>query len=112
MAKSIELDYKGKTYVLEYTRDTIRQMEKEGFNIKEASDGSAPVTMILGLFEGAFKKNHPTVNPQLIDNMYEDISEKDTLLEALVEMYTEPVEALMSDPDEVRAKNAKWKKKW
>ena len=31
MNKQISFDYEGKTYTLEYTRNSVRQMERRGF---------------------------------------------------------------------------------
>lgn len=96
MAKQIKFTYEGSEYVLEFTRRTVREMEAEGFNTSQVD--VKPMTMIPMLIAGAFKKNHRFVKADVIDRIYESIPHKDKFVETLVEMYNEPLNALVEDP--------------
>ena len=106
MSKQITFSYNGKDYTLEFTRRTIRQMEETGFNIQEISE--KPMTMLPDFFAGAFRANHRNVSRDLIDEIYANMPNKDKLIEALVEMYNEPLSALMDEPEEGSAKKVSW----
>ena len=104
MAKTLSFEYKGKDYTLEYTRESIKQMEREGF-VAEAT-GKKPMLTLPKLFSGAFKAHHKfDVKQKVIEEMFELFTNKDALLAKLVEMYQEPFEALMDD-DNIDAGNA------
>ena len=104
MGKQIKFEYKDKEYTLEYTRETVKQMEREGF---VASDiVNKPMLTLPKLFAGAFKAHHKFDTKQkLIDEIFELFKNKQALIEKLAEMYAEPMETLM-DNDSVDAGNA------
>ena len=106
MSKQITFSYDGKEYKLEFTRRTIRQMEENGFNIQLI--GEKPMTMLPDFFAGAFRANHKNVKRELIDEIYTNMPNKDKLIEKLVEMYNEPLSALMEEPEENSAKKVDW----
>ena len=106
MSKQITFSYNGKDYALEFTRRTIRQMEDRGFNIQEVSE--KPMTLLPDFFAGSFLANHKNVKRELIDEIYENMPNKDKLIEKLVEMYNEPIAALMDEPEENSAKKVNW----
>ena len=56
MSKKIEFEYKDNKYVLEYNRESIRIMEKGGFDLNEFL--KKPASNIDLAFQGAFLKNH------------------------------------------------------
>ncbi len=96
MAKQINFEYKGKEYTLEYTRESIRQMEREGFVASEIS--TKPMSTLPKLFSGAFKAHHRfDAKPKLIDEMFGLFTNKAALFEKLAEMYSEPMECMMDD---------------
>ena len=107
MAKTITFEYKDVTYTLEYTRRTIKQMETEGFVARKMED--MPMTLLPDLFAGAFKAHHRKVKRELIDEIYASMSDKEKLIGALSEMYTEPLESLMDEPEEG---NVEWTPSW
>lgn len=108
MAKTIEFSYDGKEYTLEYTRRSIQEMEREGFNPENLD--SAPMTTFPLLFAGAFKAHHRLAKKETIDAIYASLPDKEKLINALAEMYNEPLEALMAEPD---AKGKiDWKTSW
>ena len=109
MAKTINFTYEGKDYTLEFTRRTIRQMEDEGFVARNIDD--RPMTLLPALFAGAFKAHHRFVKPEVIDEIYANMPNKDKLIEKLAEMYNEPIISLMQEPEDT-AKNVDWMASW
>lgn len=106
MAKQIHLTYQGKDYTLEFTRRSVEQMEAGGFNIEDI-DRTA-VTSIRTLFAGAFLAHHKWAKTAEIEKMYDALPNKHMLLETLIEMYAEPINAMFDEPDEEDAGNATW----
>lgn len=105
MAKQMKLTHEGKEYTLEFTRKTVEQMEKAGFEIGEVS--TKPVSTLPKLFEGAFLAHERWARTDIINKIYESIPNKEDFMTKLVEMYAEPVEALFDEPEESE-KNAQW----
>ena len=96
MAKQLTFEHKGKTYTLEYTRESIKQMEREGFVASNIV--TKPMTTLPQLFAGAFKANHRfDVKQKQIDEMFTLFKNKNALVDKLAEMYAEPMETLMDD---------------
>ena len=78
MAKQIIFTYDDKEYTLEYTRRTIKQMEDEGFIAKDIEE--KPMTLLPALFAGAFKAHHRFVKQDVIDQIYENMPNKEKLI--------------------------------
>lgn len=95
MAKQLNFEYKGKDYTLEYTRDSVRQMERSGFVASEVT--TKPMSTLPKLFAGAFIAHHRFEKPKIIDEMFCLFKNKEALFEKLAEMYSEPMEAMMDD---------------
>ena len=93
----ITLNYNDKDYELEYTRQSVRMMESQGFVLEQIS--SKPMTMIPMLFSGAFAKNHRGIKRALIDEILENVSDKTGLLNALIEMYAETLSSLTDETE-------------
>nr|DAM27887.1 MAG TPA: protein of unknown function (DUF5055) [Caudoviricetes sp.] len=104
----INLSYKNKEYTLEYNRQGVTAMEAQGFNISEVSD--KPMTRIPQLFYGAFTKNHRGIKRSLVDEIYDNISDKSGLIQALVELYADTLNTLMEDSEGSEG-NATWEMK-
>lgn len=94
MAKTINIPYDGREYTLEYTRASVRTMERNGFVADDIS--RKPMTTIPDLFAGAFIAHHPTVKRKLSDEIYDSLGDKSGLIAALAEMYNDAVETLLS----------------
>ena len=109
MAKTITIQYEGTEYTLEFTRKSIEQMERQGFDIGEIRD--KPMTTLPGLFAGAFLAHHRFVKKDVIDAIFTKITNKQEFLSKLAEMYSEPLEALMDEPEESEG-NATWGASW
>lgn len=104
--KKIKMNYKGKEYTLEYNRKTVTELEALGFVASEFAN--KPATMLPLAFRGAFLKNHKFLNKDLIDEMFEHISNKTNLISTLGEMITECYTSLMGDNEEDVEGNASW----
>ena len=94
----IVLNYEKKEYVLEYNRQSVKQMEGQGFVLDEIA--SKPMTMIPMLFSGAFIKNCKGTKRTVIDAIYDGITDKTALMEALMEMYAETLSTLTDNNEE------------
>jgi hypothetical protein len=102
MAKTMTFTYDGKDYTLEFTRQTVVQTEAMGFNANDID--TKPITSLSILFRGAFLAHHRDTRVSEIDKILEGMS-KEGLLQALAELYYEPIRVLMED----NSKNAvKW----
>ena len=102
MAKQLNFEYGGKEYTLEYTRESVKQMEREGFVAGDIVN--KPMLTLPKLFAGAFKAHHKYDTKQKqIDEIFELFKNKQALVEKLAEMYAEPMETLMDDVDEGNA---------
>ena len=96
----IVLNYEGKEYDLEYSRQSVKMMESQGFVLDEIT--SKPMTMIPMLFAGAFIKNHSGkdgVKRKVIDEIFDNIADKNGLMEVLMEMYAETLSTLTESND-------------
>lgn len=105
MAKTLTIRYDGETYTLEYTRETVEMMERQGFRAKDISE--QPMNSLPKLFAGAFLAHHRRLKQARIDEMFDSLADKMGLIEKLGEMYAEPIEALFDDPAD-SGKNASW----
>ena len=94
----INFTYNGKNYNLEYTPDTIKQMEAAGFNISDIGD--KPATRIEQLWAGAFLANHRKVSSTVVKELYGKMKDKEKLLQKLSEMYNNTLNYLMPDEDD------------
>ena len=106
MNRTITFEYNGKEYTLEFTRKTVQEMDREGFKVQDVD--TYPATMIPKLFAGAFKAHHRHLKQPVIDEIFDSISNRYELIEKLAEMYMEPIQALMDEPDEDTGKNVDW----
>lgn len=102
----INLTYDTKEYTLEYSRQSVKTMEAQGFVLDELT--TKPMTMIPLLFSGAFIKNHRGMKRALIDEIFDAISDKSNLMEALMELYAETLSTLTEATTEEG--NATWAK--
>lgn len=102
---TIRVEYKGKSYELGFTRNTIVAMERQGFAIDKMS--SMPMTMLPMFWQGAFAAYNKNVKRNLIDEIYDNICNKEGLIAALCEMYAEAINALTDEPEEDKG-NATW----
>lgn len=104
---AIKFTHKDKTYILDYTRETVKMMENRGFRISEIVD--FPTNRIPELFYGAFLANHKHIEKSETDKIYYEMDNREELLNDLAKMYNEPVKALMSSDGE-KGNSIKWER--
>ena len=113
MSTKITVTYKEKDYVLEFTRNTAKQIEAQGFILDQLTD--KPATMIPLLVHGAFLKHNRGIKPALVEEIYNNIIGKigadgeDGFINTLGEMYAETVTSLMGDNAVEEGNAATWK---
>ena len=112
MSTKINVEYQGKDYVLEYTRNAVKQMEQQGFVLDQISE--KPMTMIPLLVHGAFARNHKGIKRALVDEIYEHITDKfgdgeNGFIQTLIEMYAETVSSLTDGSSADEGNAAVWK---
>ena len=105
MGKQIRLTYEGVAYTLEFNRNAVRKMERNGFIASDID--KKPATVLPELFAGAFIMHHPYMKREKIDAIFEKTTNRMKLVERLGAMYNEPIEAMLEEPEE-DAGNASW----
>lgn len=105
MAKQMTIDFGGEKYTLEFTRDSVRQMESAGFNIDKAM--ATPLLSTETLFTGAFLANHGrAIKDRIPEKIIKNKLPKG-ILTKLIEMYNDPLTEMFTD-DEDGEGNLKW----
>lgn len=110
MSKSIVINWNGTDYTMEFNRNAVVALEAIGFNLNEII--SKPNTMIPLLVQGAFYMHHPNMKQDTAMAIFADQKDKMDLIGALREMYVEPTNNLLDEPEEDKAKNSTWVKSW
>lgn len=103
MAKTITFTYKKTAYTLEFTRETVALLEQNGLSLADVQNiGDKPLTSSMLLFRGAFIAHHKKAAAidTLMDEIWNSLPDKKELISALQDMYAEPLEALLDEPDE------------
>lgn len=112
MSTKITVTYKNEDYLLEFSRDTAKQIEDLGFVASEVS--TKPATMIPLLVYGAFQKNNRGIKRKLVDEIYRNLTGKigregeEGFINVLTEMYAETVSTLMEDAQADEGNAATW----
>ena len=109
MSKQLRFTYGDKEYCLEFTRKSVETMERQGFVAEEIT--VKPMVTLPALFRGAFLANHSSVKREKIDEIYSKMTNKSELITKLVEMYNEPISALVDEPEENEG-NLDWTTSW
>lgn len=113
MSTKITVTYKNNDYVLEFSRNTARQIEEQGFVLDQM--GEKPSIMIPLLVYGAFMKNNRGIKRSLVDEIYKNVVNKvgsdgeEGFINVLSEMYAETVSSLMDDEEVDEGNAATWK---
>lgn len=103
MAKTITFTYKKTAYTLEFTRETVTLLEQNGLTLADVQNmAGKPLTASTLLFRGAFLAHHKKAASidSLMDDIWKSIPDKTKFVSTLIEMYTEPLESLMDEPEE------------
>ena len=109
MSKQLRFEYNGTEYTLEYTRRSVEQMEREGFVADDIK--TKPMTMLPAMFAGAFKAHHRFVKPDVINEIYSMMTNKEALIGKLAEMYNDTLSSLFDEPAESSG-NLTWTASW
>lgn len=107
MSKKIEFEYGDQKYVLEYNREAIKVMEKQGFDINQFVE--KPMIMMDLAFQGAFLKNHRTMKAKKVEEIYEEMEDKQGLAQTLLEMIQETYNSLFETKETEEGKKVSWK---
>ena len=97
-------DENGKKYTLEFTKNSIIQLERAGFRANQFEE--MPFMMTTLLVRGAFKAHHADLSNEKMDKIFESLENKNGLLEKLAEMYAEHAEKLVEEG------NVGWESNW
>ena len=97
MAKQIKFTANDKQYTLEFTRKSVETMEKQGFSVQNIGD--KPMSVLPQLFAGAFLAHHKFEKREVIDGIFAKMKNREELFSTLVEMYNEPLLAIMAEPE-------------
>lgn len=103
MAKTITFTFEKTAYTLEFTRETVQILEQNGLTLQDVRDmSSKPLTASSMLFRGAFLAHHrkAAAIDSLMNKIWDSIPDKTGFINTLTEMYTEPLDALLEEPDE------------
>lgn len=95
MPKNISFIHNGTAYKLEFTPETVCQMERSGFTydiLREAD--KYPFTVACALFAGAFYAHHGDLTEDEIFTIIESLARKQELLERLAEMYVDVIRSM------------------
>ena len=106
MAKQIILkDAVGNKYTLEFNRETVERMQRQGFVL----DTDRLYISAKDLITGAFRMHHKKLEWTLIEPIWMAQNKRDELLKVLAEMYMEPTTTLMgTDEAEDKDANPTW----
>lgn len=95
--KQITFTYKDVDYTLEFSRNTVKALDRLGFDPEKVS--SQPMTMIPLLWQGAFAMHHKNVKPEIVNEIYSHITDRTDLVGKLLECYYEPITAMLDEPE-------------
>ena len=112
MASKITITYKKNDYVLEYSRNAVKQMESQGFVLDQISD--KPMTMVPLLVYGAFMKHNRGIKRDLVDEIYDHLTaklgdEENGFIHTLLDMYADTVNTLTNNNSSDEGNVATWK---
>ena len=98
MATKLKFGYAGKDYTLEFNKENVKMLSARGFSNELLAQ--RPLDAVPMLFKGAFGMHHKNVSGKVIDEIYENMANKEALLEMLINMFSEPINDLMEEPAE------------
>lgn len=105
MAKQIILkDNNGEKYTLEFNRETVERMQRQGFVL----DTDKLYISAKDLIMGAFRKHHKRLEWPAVEGIWKAQNKRDELLKVLAEMYMEPTITLMGTDEEDKDANPTW----
>lgn len=107
MEKELTFSFEGSKYTLAFNRKTVQQLTRQGFKPDMVTE--QPAIGIPMLFKGAFLVHHRMIRDDLTDKIWDSLKNKSELIGKLLEMYIEPINVLISDPEDGEdEKNVDW----
>ena len=96
----------GETYELDFNRETLFAMDRDGFRIDEVTD--FPATNIPKLFYYSFRKNHRKMTKSQTDNILHNVLHglSPKMLERLIVLYNQAATSNNVQDEEDLEKNA------
>lgn len=112
IGKSIDIEFDGAKYRLEFNRRSVEEMEKTGFLYADLQ--ARPLATFPVLFAGSFRANHPFVKRDVVNSIYKSFRSNGEFLSKLIEMFTDTYTSLFdgSDDDEEVEGNVSWTPNW
>lgn len=107
--KSIRFEFKGKPYVLEFNRASVKALERMGLDPEALIN--QPLTQLEMLFRGAFTFHHNKISQKEVDEIFKHMGDKEELVAKLIEMYNEPLATLMDEPENAEER-VDWDADW
>lgn len=99
----------GQKYTLEFTRTTVKMAEAAGFSIDKITSGKL-ISGYSELFYYAFMAHHRYMKLADTDRiLFDELGGMtEALSTRLIELYAEPYNALVEEPESDEAKNSQW----
>ena len=92
-------------YVLDFTRDSIKWAERQGFKVQVLEDG-INMNAVDDIFYYAFHAHYPEVKKSEAEQILKDIGGMTPeLLERLIELYLVPFNSLMASEESLKNAN-------
>lgn len=108
-AKVIKFNDGNNTYELTFTRESAEATERMGFQITEYLNGINLLKNSQVLFYGSFMARNRGIKRKEVDTLFSHVNDKEGLMVALVEAFSDSIKSLISTSDEDdTAKNATW----
>lgn len=106
----VKFNHNGKEYTLEFNRKTALATERRGFQLDEI--GSKPLSNIPLLVWGAFQKNHRKVTDEEAMKIFQSLSHRSELLNALIEDYSATYKDIFGDEESEGAEGSETLTNW
>lgn len=100
--KKLSFEFEGTRYTLSFNKRTVRLLSQNGFKPEMIHD--QPAIGIPMLFKGAFLAENHWVKDDVKDKIYGTLVNKSELINKLLEMYADPINALFDEPEETEKK--------
>lgn len=105
MNNQIKITHDGVEYTLEFDRTTIKMLENAGFKYDEFLE--KPMTNIELAFTAAFIKNHSKMKQVEIEEIYNELPNKQEFVPLLGKMISDFYDSLLAEPED-NSGNTKW----
>ena len=97
--KVIIKDENGKKYTLEFSAREVKRMQRNGFKVDPDRPNIMVEELVIGAFQMHAKENGNPNNSRIME-IWQQQNKKQDLLGILIQLYSQPLEALMAEPDE------------